>query len=101
MTSTASHGIPRSVEATHDDYDPNRGRSFNAGHQDLVTNISYNLFGSRMVTASSDHRMKAWDLNKRSKKFDLVDTWKAHDAEVFEVCSYFRLSRAMNRVESC
>jgi WD40 repeat protein len=88
MTSTALHGGSRAEEPPHDNYDPNRGRSFNPGHQDLVTNISYNLFGSRMVTASSDHRIKAWDLNKHSKKFDLVDTWKAHDAEVLEVFSH-------------
>ncbi|KAJ5172714.1 hypothetical protein N7492_005307 [Penicillium capsulatum] len=53
---------------------------FDAGHRDLVSVTKFNFYGNRIVTASSDHRMKVWDL--KDGQWQLTDTWRAHDAEI-------------------
>ncbi|KAL4931289.1 putative nuclear pore protein (SEH1) [Aspergillus undulatus] len=53
---------------------------FDAGHRDLVTVTKFNFYGNRIVTASSDHRMKVWD--QKDNEWQLTDTWRAHDAEI-------------------
>ncbi|OJJ46751.1 hypothetical protein ASPZODRAFT_16503 [Penicilliopsis zonata CBS 506.65] len=53
---------------------------FDAGHRDLVTVTKFNFYGNRIVTASSDHRMKVWD--QKDGSWQLTDTWRAHDAEI-------------------
>lgn len=58
---------------------------FDAGHRDLVTVTKFNFYGNRIVTASSDHRMKVWD--QKDGEWQLVDTWRAHDAEIRDVSS--------------
>lgn len=58
-------------------------QTFSHGHQDLVLAVDFNYFGTRMVTASSDHRLKVWD--KKDDAWALVDSWKAHDAEIVDV----------------
>lgn len=57
--------------------------TFSHGHQDLVLAVDFNYFGTRMVTASSDHRLKVWD--KKDESWSLVESWKAHDAEITDV----------------
>ena len=57
--------------------------TFSHGHQDLVLAVDFNYFGTRMVTASSDHRLKVWD--KKDDSWGLVESWKAHDAEITDV----------------
>lgn len=56
---------------------------FDAGHRDLVAVTKYNYYGNRLVTASLDHRMKIWDL--KDGQWQLIDTWRAHDAEIRDV----------------
>lgn len=58
-------------------------QTFSHGHQDLVLQVDFNYFGTRMVTASSDHRLKVWD--KKDESWSLVESWKAHDAEIVDV----------------
>lgn len=58
-------------------------QAFNHGHQDLVLAVDFNYFGTRMVTAGSDHRLKVWD--KKEDSWTLVESWKAHDAEIVDV----------------
>ncbi|KAI9775856.1 MAG: epoxide hydrolase, soluble (sEH) [Geoglossum umbratile] len=55
---------------------------FNHGHEDLVREVDFNLYGTRLVTASSDQRIKVYDKDKDCGKWKLCDTWRAHDAEV-------------------
>jgi nucleoporin SEH1 len=63
-------------------------QTFSHGHHDLVLAVDFNYFGNRMVTASSDHRLKVWD--KKDDSWTLVESWKAHDAEVVDVrCCLF------------
>jgi hypothetical protein len=56
---------------------------FDAGHRDMVSVTKFNFYGNRIVTASSDHRMKVWDL--KDNQWQLTDTWRAHDAEIRDV----------------
>ncbi|KAF2763056.1 WD40 repeat-like protein [Pseudovirgaria hyperparasitica] len=58
-------------------------QSFSHGHQDLVLAVDFNYFGTRMVTASSDHRLKVWD--RKDDNWNLADSWRAHDAEIVDV----------------
>jgi nucleoporin SEH1 len=58
---------------------------FSHGHQDLVLAINYNFYGTRMATASSDHRVKVWDRNESTGQWTVTDVWIAHDAEVTDV----------------
>lgn len=60
-------------------------QTFAHGHQDLVLAVDFNYFGTRMVTASSDHRLKVWD--RKDDAWTLIDSWKAHDAEITDVSS--------------
>lgn len=56
---------------------------FDAGHRDLVSVTKFNFYGNRIVTASSDHRMRVWD--QKDGQWQLTDTWRAHDAEIRDV----------------
>ena len=51
-------------------------------HADLILSLHHNLTGDRSITASSDHRLKAWTLNTQTAHWTLTDTWTAHAAEV-------------------
>ncbi|OJD24692.1 hypothetical protein ACJ73_03945 [Blastomyces percursus] len=53
---------------------------FGAGHRDLVIVTKFNFYGNRILTASSDHRIKVWD--QKDEGWELIDTWRAHDAEI-------------------
>ncbi|WPG99194.1 nucleoporin seh1 [Acrodontium crateriforme] len=58
---------------------------FSHGHQDLVLAVAYNSYGTRMATASSDHRVKVWDRNDKTGQWSVTDVWLAHSAEVTDV----------------
>lgn len=62
---------------------PDGFADFDAGHRDLVSVTKFNFYGNRIVTASSDHRMKVWD--QKEGQWQLTDTWRAHDAEIRDV----------------
>lgn len=63
--------------------DPPVVPSFHTDHQDLLLAVDYNIYGTRIVTASSDHRLKVFD--KKGANWELVDSWRAHDAEITAV----------------
>jgi nucleoporin SEH1 len=69
---------------------------FSHGHQDIVTAVDFNYFGTRMVTASSDHRLKVWD--KKDDSWILIESWKAHDAEVVDVSAILLYLIATSRL---
>ncbi|KAI8643433.1 WD40-repeat-containing domain protein [Parasitella parasitica] len=57
---------------------------FDTGHEDLIHDISYDFYGKRLVTCSSDQRLKVWDFVERSDAsvWELNDAWKAHDSSI-------------------
>jgi nucleoporin SEH1 len=57
--------------------------TFEHGHSDLVLAVDFNFYGTRMVTASSDHTLKVYD--RKDESWSLIDTWRAHDAEIVDV----------------
>jgi WD40 repeat protein len=63
---------------------------FEHGHSDVVLAVDFHMYGARMVTASSDHKLKVWD--KKDDNWTLTDSWKAHDAEIVDVSVFCKFS---------
>ena len=59
---------------------------FDTSHEDLIHDISYDFYGKRLVTCSSDQRLKVWDFIEREDAavWELNDTWKAHDSSILK-----------------
>lgn len=55
---------------------------FEPSHEDRVTALHVNYDGSRILTASIDHRVKVWNVDRRKGERTLVDTFTAHDADI-------------------
>ncbi|ODQ65708.1 WD40 repeat-like protein [Nadsonia fulvescens var. elongata DSM 6958] len=60
-------------------------RPFNTGHEELVHDISYDFYGRRLVTCSSDQHIKVFEKNNETQSWDLSDSWKAHDSSIVRV----------------
>jgi nucleoporin SEH1 len=76
---------------------------FETNHEDLVHDIAYDFYGRRLVTCSSDQKLKVWDFNETTG-WELNDSWKvsqcdrtvqlrlittmvqAHDCSILKVC---------------
>jgi WD40 repeat protein len=58
---------------------------FTHGHHDLVLAKSFNFYGTRVATASSDHRVRVWNRNEKTGQWNLADSWIAHDAELTDI----------------
>lgn len=67
--------------ATVDDFEP--------GHHDRVTVLHVNFDGTRILTASADHRIKVWERNPETGQRTLTDTWTAHDADIRDVLTNY------------
>ncbi|KAI9840428.1 MAG: epoxide hydrolase, soluble (sEH), partial [Thelocarpon superellum] len=52
-------------------------------HVDAVRTVAYNFYGKRRVTGGADHRLKVHE-KQEDGSWLLQDTWRAHDAEIFE-----------------
>ena len=63
--------------ATIDDFEP--------GHHDRVTVLHVNFDGTRILTASADHRVKIWERDPETGVKTLTETWTAHDADIRDV----------------
>lgn len=61
------------------------------GSQDLVLAVHHNAYGDRLITASSDHHLKVFD--KKGGSWVLVDSWRAHDAEITDVSRFCKFKR--------
>ena len=59
-------------------------QSFEHVAVDVVLAISYNPSGKRLATASADHKIRIYD-NEANANASLIDQWRAHDAEIFDV----------------
>ncbi|OAP59834.1 hypothetical protein AYL99_04836 [Fonsecaea erecta] len=59
-----------------------KSSSFDPGHHDRVTVLHTNFNGTRILTASIDHRIKVWERNPKTGERTLLDTFTAHDSDV-------------------
>lgn len=57
----------------------------NAEHKDLVHDVSFDHYGKRMATCSSDQTVKVWDLNEEGEWY-CSSSWKTHNGSVWKVC---------------
>ncbi|XP_076819055.1 nucleoporin SEH1-like [Clavelina lepadiformis] len=56
----------------------------NSQHKDLIHDVSFDFFGKRMATCSSDQSVKVWDLNE-NEEWICTSSWKTHSASVWKV----------------
>ena len=56
-------------------------QTFDKVANDVVAAASFNPAGTRFATASADHRLRIYDV-KEQDQTELVDQWRAHDAEL-------------------
>lgn len=54
------------------------------GHQDLITDSSYDFYGARLATSSIDHTIKVFDRQKDGE-WTPNDSWRAHDGAVVKL----------------
>ncbi|KIX93528.1 uncharacterized protein Z520_10706 [Fonsecaea multimorphosa CBS 102226] len=59
-----------------------KSSAFDPGHHDRVTVLHTNFNGTRILTASIDHRIKVWERNPKTGERTLLDTFTAHDSDV-------------------
>ncbi|KAK5408384.1 hypothetical protein LTR06_007227 [Exophiala xenobiotica] len=59
-----------------------KAEEFETGHQDRVTVLHTNFNGTRILTASIDHRIKVWHRDSKTGERTLIDTFTAHDADI-------------------
>ncbi|OQV07068.1 WD domain-containing protein [Cladophialophora immunda] len=59
-----------------------KSSAFDPGHHDRVTVLHANFNGTRILTASIDHRIKVWERNPKTGERTLLDTFTAHDSDV-------------------
>lgn len=58
---------------------------FDAFHNDKVVALHVNFDGTRVLTASVDHRIKVWTRDQINGELTLLDVFKAHDGDVKDV----------------
>jgi len=58
---------------------------FSTGHDDLIHDISYDYYGKRLATCSSDQKIKVWDQNEVNGEWSLSTDWKAHCGSVWKL----------------
>jgi nucleoporin SEH1 len=51
---------------------------FDVGHDDLIHDIAYDYYGERLVTCSSDQRVKLWDLDIENNNWKPNNSWKVY-----------------------
>ncbi|KAI8918541.1 WD40-repeat-containing domain protein [Powellomyces hirtus] len=58
---------------------------FSAGHEDLIHDVAYDFYGKRLVTCSSDQKLKVWDMDEEKGTWVPNDSWKGHDSSILKV----------------
>ncbi|CAL9732956.1 nucleoporin Seh1p [Monosporozyma unispora] len=60
-------------------------KPFDSGHEDLVHDVVYDFYGRYVATCSSDQHIKVFKADKETNKWELSDSWKAHDSSVVAI----------------
>jgi len=55
---------------------------FSTDHKDVIHDVSYDFYGKRIATCSSDQKIKIWDLNDKGE-FVLTAEWKGHKGSIW------------------
>ncbi|KAF1818859.1 WD40 repeat-like protein [Dissoconium aciculare CBS 342.82] len=102
----ASHHNSHASHSANNNDSPTTFHHFPHGHQDLLLAAAYNFYGTRLATASADHKIKIWDrtpsnpqvptttstdpsiptISSSPATWTLTTTFPAHDAEVTGLC---------------
>nr|CAB3265947.1 nucleoporin seh1-like [Phallusia mammillata] len=59
-------------------------KRINSEHKDLLHDVSFDFFGKRMATCSSDQSVKIWDVDENGE-WHCTASWKTHSASVWKV----------------
>ena len=59
-------------------------------HQAGVNDISFDYYGKRLTSCSSDKQIKVYDYNEMTKEWDCYDITRAHGGCMY-VCFLFNL----------
>ncbi|XP_074604760.1 nuclear pore complex protein Nup44A [Brevipalpus obovatus] len=59
-------------------------RKVNADHKDLIHDVAYDFYGTRLATCSSDQSVKVFDLDENGQ-WHVTASWKTHSAMVWKV----------------
>lgn len=59
-------------------------KSIPTEHKDIIHDVSFDFYGRRMATCSSDHTVKIWDLYDNGEWVCKAD-WKTHSGSVWKV----------------
>ncbi|CAH1766552.1 8159_t:CDS:2 [Entrophospora sp. SA101] len=57
-------------------------QTFETSHEDLIHDVSYDFYGRRLVSCSSDQKLKVWDFNQETNEWELNHCWKAHECSI-------------------
>jgi len=57
---------------------------FPTQHADLIHDVSYDFYGKRMATCSSDQSIKVWDQDENAQWVATAE-WKAHSGSIWKV----------------
>eukprot|EP00095_Tigriopus_kingsejongensis_P012108 maker-scaffold97_size377342-snap-gene-0.14 protein:Tk12108 transcript:maker-scaffold97_size377342-snap-gene-0.14-mRNA-1 annotation:"hypothetical protein DAPPUDRAFT_301745" len=71
--------------ATAEATTPYQCQTLDSDHKDLVHDVSFNWYGTRLATCSSDQSLKIWEWNQEQQTWECSATWKAHSGSVWKV----------------
>jgi len=62
-------------------------RRVETDHKDLISDVAFNLYGSRVATCSSDQTVRIWELDgpQGLANWKCTASWKAHSSAVWKV----------------
>jgi len=67
-------------------------RNIRTEHKDLIHDVAYDFYGTRMATCSSDQTVRVWDVvesanstSQQHKDWSCTAAWKAHSGSVWKV----------------
>ncbi|KAI9295882.1 WD40 repeat-like protein [Neoconidiobolus thromboides FSU 785] len=59
---------------------------FEPNHDDLVHSLSYDFYGTKLASCSTDQKIKVYSFNSTKLSWVLSESWKAHEATILKVC---------------
>jgi len=60
-------------------------RVIETDHNDVIHDVSFDFYGRRMATCSSDHTVKIWDQRPGEEDWICTADWKRHSGSVWKV----------------